>query len=95
MFGIFRNEIDSRFDDAAARLFDEMNTYDPDTEEYQNALDKLERLAKINENNQRSKVSADTIAIVAGNLLGILIVVGYERGHVLTTRMKDFVLKPK
>lgn len=44
---------------------------------------------------RRFKVTHDTLAIVAGNLLGIAIVVGYERAHVLTSKAFANVLKTR
>lgn len=43
--------------------------------------------------DRRFKVSHDTLAIVAGNLIGIAIVVGYERAHVLTSKAFGNILK--
>lgn len=50
---------------------------------------------KKNELGRRFKVSHDTLAIVAGNLLGIAVVVGYERAHVLTSKAFANLLKTK
>jgi hypothetical protein len=38
-------------------------------------------------------VSPDTIAVVAGNLLGIILILGYEKADVITTKALGFVLK--
>ena len=93
MFGFFRK--DKTYDEPINAVLEEMKTYGPDTPEFQASMDQLERLSRMKAECQKSAVSADTAAIVLGNLVGILIIVGYERGHVMTTRAKDFVLKTK
>ncbi len=82
------------YDDAIERLLTEMNTYDPESPEYLNALGALERVVRIKAESQKSRISADTAVIVAGNLLGILIIVAYEQKHVLTTKGLGFI-RPK
>jgi hypothetical protein len=84
----------SVIDEAFAKILTEMNTYGVETKEYQAAFDNLERLTKMKAEERRFKVSPDTIAIVAGNLAIALIVVGFERGHVMTTKVMGHVLKP-
>ena len=63
------------------------------TEEYSKLLVYLERLNETKAKNRPSRVSGDTIAIVLGNLLGILIIVMYEQKHVLSTKAFGFGMK--
>jgi hypothetical protein len=37
------------------------------------------------------RVSPDTLAAVAGNLLGIIVIVGYENKHVITSKALSFL----
>lgn len=41
------------------------------------------------------RLNPDTLALVAGNLVGIGLVLGYERGHVMVTKAFNYVLKSK
>lgn len=41
----------------------------------------------------KKKLSPDTILVVAGNLVGILLLVGYEHAHVITSKALGFILK--
>lgn len=78
-----------------AELLADMKGYSGDDPEYATMLAELERLYKLKtENRRRFAVSPDTAAIVVGNLVGIFVIVAYERGHVMTTRAKDFIVKP-
>lgn len=58
-------------------------------------LKNLEIEEKKIELGRRFKVSPDTLAIVLGNLVGIAVVVGYERAHVLTSKAFANVLKTR
>lgn len=40
-------------------------------------------------------VSKDTLAIVAGNLLGILLILNYEQLHPFTSRALGLILRPR
>lgn len=79
---------------ACDQLLNEMLTYGPDSQEFKDGLDRLERVHKL---RQRTKltggVSPDTVAIVLGNLMGIVIIVGYEQKHVVASAAQKFLLK--
>jgi hypothetical protein len=72
-----------------------MKTYDLDTKEYRAAIEHLEELMKMKAEERRNRVSADTIAIIAGNIMVAMIIVGYERGHVMTSKVMSFVIRPR
>lgn len=73
----------------------EMEHVNPGTDDYDTLLANLERLLRLQNEEKNSRVSPDTIAIVAGNLLGIVIVVGYEHAHVIVSRGLQFILRTK
>lgn len=92
MFDKFRKP--SKFDAPMDKLLREMEVHDSDSTEWEKSLAYLERIKALQE-TERRRVSPDTMAIVAGNLLGILIMVGYERGHILTTKALGQLFKSK
>jgi hypothetical protein len=70
------------------------NNYDSD--EYARRVDQLSKLCKMQETiSPTRRVSADTLAIIGANLLGILVIVGYEHMHTITSKAIGFVVKPK
>lgn len=73
--------------------FKEMKYFDKDSDEYQLLLKNLERLLKAQNEKSRSKISPDTIAVVVGNLAGILLILHYEKVNVITSRALGFVIK--
>lgn len=74
-------------------LFTEMNSVNADSEEYAKMADQLVKLYKLKEVDIPRQVSPDTLAVVIGNLLGIVLIVGHERTHVVTSKALGFVMK--
>ena len=74
-------------------ILTQMSTMDRTSKEYSDIADNLDRVCKAKSYESNRRISPDTIAIVAGNLLGILIILGYERADVITTKALGFVLK--
>jgi methionyl-tRNA formyltransferase len=72
-----------------------MSTYMPDSTEYTAMATNLERLykAKANEKERSCIVSPDTIAIIAGNLLGIVLILGYEKTDTITSKALGFIIR--
>lgn len=72
-----------------------MSNEDPGSVEYARKVEQLVKLYSLKEANSKRKVSADTLAIVAGNLAGILMIVGHEKAHVVTSKALGFILKAR
>jgi hypothetical protein len=92
---LFVREKTSVLDEPIAKVLTGMNTYGPEDPEYKTMMEHLERLMKLKADEQKSGVSPDTLAIVLGNLLGILIIVAYEQKHVMVSRGLGFVIKAR
>lgn len=86
---------ESILDEAIQRVLNDMEQASPETQKYTELLASLERLIRLRDDENRSRVSPDTLAIVAGNLLGILIIVAYEQRHVVTSKALPFILKTR
>ncbi len=81
-------------DDEIVRVRREMLIVDPNSEEYATLLSIFERLVVL-QKEKSSRISPDTVAVVCANLLGILIIVGYEQGHVVASRGLGLLLRTK
>lgn len=81
--------LDVAIDNALKQLGDG----DIDTDKYSKQVDQVSKLYKLKEIDSRTRVSADTLAVVAGNLAGILLIINHERVNVITTKALGFVLK--
>jgi hypothetical protein len=77
-------------DAATAELLKET----PGSDRYDKIVAQLERLNKIDaNNNSREKINPNGLIAVAGNLAGIGIIVGHERLAVITSKAIGFVGK--
>jgi len=79
-------------DEPIEKILNNLRTLDPNSEQYSRNVVFLERLTKLKaETKLKFKVSPDTIAIVAGNLLGILIIVAYEQKHAMVSKGLTYI----
>jgi hypothetical protein len=81
----------NKLDVITESVYDEMIIATPDSEEFKAQLENLERLTTLK--SKKVKVSHDTIAIVIGNVLCVLVVVMYEQKHVFTSKALGNMLK--
>lgn len=95
MFGKFRKTVTSIYDEPINKVLTEMREQPVESQEYAAAISHLETLNKLKAEEGKKRVSADTMAVVAGNLLGILTIVAYEQKHVMTSKATGFIIKPK
>lgn len=85
----------SIFDKPINRLLDELATKQPGTDDFNKLLEELQQLTSLQEKERNKRVKSDTVWIVMGNLVGILVIVAYEQKHVMASRGMNFILKPK
>lgn len=80
-------------------LLEEMSDLNGDDPEYAKMADQLTKLYGLKEIDHKvesnSHVSADTLAVIGANLAGILMIVGHERAHVVTSKALSLLLKLK
>lgn len=89
IFNLRRSNLDREIDDVISGLRD----LDEGTEEYEIVLENLEKLHKIKNLEKSNKISPDTIAVVVGNLVGILVILNYERTEIVASKALGFVLR--
>jgi len=92
MFGW--QKTDPELEEAIAECLAEMKGCNADSEEYKLLLDSLERLHALRPEKGRKGMSKDTLVTVAGNLLAVFMIISYERGHVMVSKAKDYVMRP-
>lgn len=76
-------------------VLEEMERVGVASEEYPKLMTYLERLNDVKMKQHQNRMSRDTIAVVVGNLLGILIIVAYEQRHVITSRGFTQIIRPR
>lgn len=82
-------------DEPIKKLLETLANVNPETKEYAQITKQLEKLYKLKQLEKPEGVSADTIALIGGNLLGILIIVGHERAHIVTSKALGFIRQLK
>lgn len=83
-----------KLNEAIADVYAEMAGFEAHEDEYDAATDQLVKLIKLKKEMVPSnRVSPDTLAAVAANILGIAMIIGYERANVITSKALSFVTK--
>jgi hypothetical protein len=83
----------TKLDDVIEAVILKLEGLSPDSKEYQIIADNLERLYKARSYEKSNFVSPDTLAIIGGNLLGIALILWFEKTDVITSKALGFVLK--
>lgn len=73
------------------RVYELLKKADPTTKEYRELLELYERLNKLDP--RREPIKKDTYANIAANLLGIGLILNYERLNVISTKAINFVVR--
>lgn len=67
------------------------NAYNPEDDDAHKHLKSLKQLYALRNTEKRKGPSSDTILMVAGNLVGIAMIVGHERASVVTSKGMQFI----
>lgn len=93
MIGPFRKDINEELlNSQITSTFVAMGEHGSNEEKYELLLQKQERLHKLKRSHAR-RISPDTLCMVIGNVVGIVVVVAYEHAHVLTSKALSTTLK--
>jgi len=82
----------TRLEQAIDNLLERLVEND-DPEDTAKIVDQLSKLYKMKEFDTPRHVSPDTLLLVIGSLAGIVLIIGYERANVVTSKALAFVLK--
>lgn len=89
-----KDEKPTNLDEAIERVFTHLQTLQPDSKEYATTADQLVKLQTLKDTTKsKNRPSADALVAAGASVLGILLIVGYEHAHVMTSRAVNFVTK--
>ena len=88
-----RNPEKTGLEDAIETALSELKGYEITQDQYAQGVDQIVKLHALKQNEKRDRVSKDTLVATAGNLLGILVIVGYESRHVITSKALNLLPK--
>lgn len=82
-------------DEMIANAHSEAASFEVFSDEYAVAVKNIAELYKIRTSieEKQDKFSKDQMLAVAGNLAGIIAILGYERVHVISSKALGFVMK--
>lgn len=86
-----RNE----FDEEISRVLSEMKGMYSGSKDYENAAANLKVLCESKESKSRDSISKDALLAAGTNILGILLILNFERMGVITSKAITFVSKGK
>ena len=95
----FKKEKEPNYlDEEIKRVIEVMSECDPGSDKYVQMSENLKRLteAKANyETEDKAKLNPNTILTAASNLLGIGLILNYEKLNIITSKALSFIIKPK
>jgi hypothetical protein len=83
--------LESELDRVLIRLKTEM----PNSEDYTKTLSLVERLNDMLDKETPDAVSKNTLLVVGGNLLGIILILKHEHLNVVTSKALGFVIRAR
>ena len=90
-----RNQKKTKLDEAIDDALDELKGFDAAEAGYQKMITNIDTLMKLKVIEKPDRMSKDTLAVVAGNLLGIVAIVAYEQRHVMQSKALGFILRSR
>ena len=95
MIMLNRNKIvkNRKLEEEIEVVLDHIKDLTPGTEDYAAALNNLEALYKIRNVKMEIRVKPETVLMVAGNLLGIVLILNHEKANVISTKALGFIMK--
>lgn len=85
----------SGIDIAIEDVLSELKGFTSDTDEYSKMTIQLERLHAMKVAEKPCRVDPNTMVIVAGNVIGIILILKFERINIITSKAMLFVSKLK
>ena len=85
-----KTSLDRAIEDVLRQMSDEVSA---DSDEYAKMVDQLAKLHAMKTAEGRPRISPDVKATIMANLTGILIIVGYERTHIVSSKALGFIKK--
>ena len=92
---MFRTRNQKLTDEVISELLEEMKSLNGDDEAYSTMAKNLEILRRSQSFEARSTVSGDAILMVSANIVGILLILYFEKENVITSKAFSFVNKLK
>lgn len=90
-----QTEEDQALNEAIAHVYRDLEGYDADSPEFAKMVDQLSKLYELKPKPAKDRISTDTLITVGANLAGIVLILGFEKANVITSKALGFVSKLK
>jgi hypothetical protein len=90
---IIKQKKTNKLQETINSVLEQMSEVKAGSAEYAAMAKNLETLYSAQAKIKDCKISPDTIAVIAGNLLGIVLILGYEQKDIIRSKALGFVLK--
>lgn len=84
---------DLALDEAIRTLLESMDQDDPGTDTYSQKVQNLDTLYKAKAVYGKRHVSADAVLTAAASIVGVVLMLGFEKSNVITTKALSFLPK--
>jgi hypothetical protein len=80
-------------EEARDTLLIELKNFQADADEYTKMMVHLKTLSELIKAESHERLNPNTVALVSGNVVIALMVIGFEKTNVVTTKVVPFLLK--
>ena len=87
-----KSKSDLLLEEEIVSMLRHMNVIGVDSAEYTKALSHLDKLYTL-KGDKPDRVRKDTMALIGGNLVGILMILKHERMDIITSKALSFVIR--
>lgn len=85
---------DDMLNERIATVLEELTKHEPTSQEYATTMERLDKLYELRQLNAPKPIDPNTLLLIGGNLAVVLVIVGFERANVITSKALSFV-RPK
>ena len=83
----------NKFDQEVDRVIATLSTMQVETKEYRDGVESLKVLCDARGVKSTKSLSTDTIISAVANILGIILVLNYEKSSIITSKAISFIFK--
>lgn len=90
---MFPKRPDSKLKRAVDKAVRELDDWPVASDEYKVLLDRISMLHEMQMKEKPASVSADTLALITANLVGIMLILRHEQFNNIATKASNFVMR--
>jgi len=90
---LIRSDVRADLEKEISNLTKKLGVLEPDSKEYQVVADNVVRLCNARSYIKDRFASWDTLAVIGGNLLGIVLVLNYEKLDIVSSKAFGLIIK--